>query len=94
MTTFCVIHVNHFSRKGQGRRRNNNLQTTKGFLNVAIWENICGHDMQLLKEFPLFPHGPSTRLRTSSLRLHFTPAFENFGLRIFGFNIKMLENLQ
>ena len=63
----------------------NTPQTAKGFLNVAIWEEICGHDMESLKQFPLFPHRPSRRLRTSSLRLHFTPEFENFGLRIFGF---------
>ena len=56
-----------------------------GSLNVEIWEDICGHDMQSLKEFPLFPHAPSTRLRISSLHLHFRPEFENFGVRIFGF---------
>jgi len=60
-------------------------QTTKGFLNVAIWEEICGHQMRSLKEFPLFPHGPSKRLRTSSLWLHFPQELEDFGLRIFGF---------
>ena len=56
-----------------------------GSLNVDIWEGICGHDMLSLKEFPLFPHEPSTRLQTSSLRLYFRPEFENFGVRIFGF---------
>lgn len=57
-------------------------------LNVAIWEDMCGFEMLTLKEFPLFPHGPTTRLRTSRLRMHFASSptkFENFGLRIFGF---------
>ena len=58
---------------------------TENYLNVAIWEEICGHEMRTLKEFPVFPHGPSTRLRTQKLRLNFTPEFEDFGLRIFGF---------
>ena len=58
---------------------------TQEYLNVAIWEEICGHDMRTLKEFPVFPHGPSTRSRTQTLRLNFTPEFEDFGLRIFGF---------
>lgn len=57
----------------------------KGFLNVAIWEDMCGDEMLSLKEFPLFPHGPSTRLRTSSLQMYFTRRFQNFGLRIFGY---------
>ena len=56
-----------------------------GSLNVDIWEDICGHKMQSLKHFPLFPHWPSTRLRTSDLQLHFRPEFEHFGLRIFGY---------
>lgn len=56
-----------------------------GFLNVAIWEDMCGDDMLSLKEFPLFPHGPSTRQRTSRLQMYFTRQFENFGLRIYGF---------
>ena len=57
----------------------------KGFLNVAIWEDMCGDEMLSLKEFPLFPHGPSTRLRTSRLQMHFTRQFQNFGLRINGY---------
>lgn len=62
-----------------------NEQTSEGGLNVAIWEDICGFDMLSLKEYPLFPHGPSKRLRTSRLRMHFAQKFNNFGLRIFGF---------
>lgn len=64
---------------------NFNKQTSEGGLNVAIWEDICGYEMLSLKEYPLFPHGPSKRLRTSRLRMHFAEKFENFGLRIFGF---------
>ena len=91
--------VLHFQRKERGVNQGDKIivpsripktfvitrGTAKGFLNVAIWEEICGHEMQSLKAFPLFPHGPSRRLRTSSLRLHFKPEFEDFGLRIFGF---------
>ena len=54
-------------------------------LNVAIWEDMCGFEMLSLKAYPLFPHGPTKRLRTSSLRMRFVDKFENFGLRIFGF---------
>ena len=64
---------------------NKQPRTTNGFLNIAIWEDICGYEILSLKEFPLFPHGPSTRLTTSSLRMNFKREFENFGLRIFGF---------
>ena len=89
---YAVIHfspkehvVQHGDKKLSSPPFVNTPQSAEGFLNVAIWEEICGHEMQTLKEFPVFPHGPSTRLLTSSLRLKFTPEFENFGLRIFGF---------
>ena len=59
--------------------------SSSGALNVEIWKDICGHKMQSLKHFPLFPHRPSTRLRTSALQLYFRQEFENSGLRIFGF---------
>lgn len=57
----------------------------KAVLTVEIWKDICGYEMHSLKEFPLFPNGPSIRLTTSTLRMHFQRDFENFGLRIFGF---------
>ena len=60
-------------------------QLTNGFLNVAVWKEICGDDMRTLKELPVFHYGPSTRLRTASLRLNFKPEFEHFGLRVYGF---------
>lgn len=60
-------------------------QTGKGFLNLAIWEEICGHQIQSLKEFPLFPHGPTSRLLVPKFRLRFAQNFKDFGLRIFGF---------
>ena len=60
-------------------------QPAEGRLNVSVWEDICGYELLSLKEFPLFPHAPSTLLTTSSLRIHFREGFENFGLRIFGF---------
>lgn len=63
----------------------NGFEPNEGGLNVAIWEDICGFEMLSLKEYPLFPHGPSKRLRTSRLRMNFAKTFENFGLRIFGF---------
>ena len=61
------------------------LPKREGFLSVDIWEEICGYEMESLKQFPLFPQGPSKRLRTPRLRLNFTTEFEDFGLRIFGF---------
>ncbi|KAJ7387257.1 B4galnt3p [Desmophyllum pertusum] len=61
------------------------VETARGFLNVAIWEDICGYKMLSLKEYPLFPHGPTARVRTSTLRMYFRRRVENFGLRIFGF---------
>ena len=51
--------------------------SSSGALNVEIWKDICGHKMQSLKHFPLFPHRPSTRLRTSALQLHFRQELEN-----------------
>ena len=59
--------------------------SSSGALNVEIWKDICGHKMQSLKHFPLFPHRPSTRLRTSALQLYFRQELENSGLRIFGY---------
>ena len=59
--------------------------SSSGALNVEIWKDICGHKMQSLKHFPLFPHRPSIRLRTSALQLCFRQEWENSGLRIFGF---------
>ena len=77
-----ILTVIFFSRKEHGIT---SRPTAKGFLNVDIWEEICGYQMQSLKEFPLFPHGPSKRLRTSSLQFRFTQDLEDFGVRIFGF---------
>ena len=80
--TSVVFLKNRKSRRDGGNIYN---KFPNGFLNVAIWEDMCGDEMLSLKEFPLFPHGPSTRLRTSSLRMYFTRQFDNFGLRIYGF---------
>ena len=82
---FVVIHFTRDRKEDDNRFEVKHSNSFDGFLNVAIWEDICGHEMQSLKEFPLFPSGPSKRLRTSSLRLHFKQEFENFGLRIYGF---------
>lgn len=63
----------------------NYVGASQGFLNVAIWTGICGDDVKSLKEFPLFPHGPTKRMLTPGLRLHFARELQDFGLRIFGF---------
>ena len=88
-----VVYVGFIVHKGDKPRRGSEVPVfpplishqRAGPLNVDIWEDICGHKMQSLKHFPLFPHWPSTRLRTSDLQLHFRPEFEHFGLRIFGY---------
>lgn len=83
---FAIVVVTFLRNSKKGRDGGLvNSSFPKGFLNVAIWEDMCGDEMLSLKEFPLFPHGPSTWLRTSSLRMHFTRRFQNFGLRIFGY---------
>lgn len=81
-TTRTIDHTFRISNRAE---LNFSKQTSEGGLNVAIWEDVCGSEMLSLKEYPLFPHGPSTRLRTPSLRMQFAEKFENFGLRIFGF---------
>ena len=96
ITTFSIIHITRkkhdtywlekiFHPNSDRSQFISPQQTAKGLLNVAIWEEICGYQIESLKKFPLFPHGPSTRLQTSSLRLHFTSEFENFGLQVSGF---------
>ncbi len=82
-TISAVVFLNNRKKRRDGG--NFNKKFPNGFLNVAIWEDMCGDEMLSLKEFPLFPHGPSTRLRTSRLRMYFTRQFDNFGLRIYGF---------
>lgn len=83
---FIVIHFTRDRKEDDNRfELSSSSNSHESFLNVAIWEDICGNEMQSLKEFPLFPSGPSKRLRTSSLQLHFKQEFENFGLRIYGF---------
>ena len=91
---FLTYAVINYSLKGLSKgsevltlstHQNDKGSPSTGYLSVDVWADICGHDMQSLKEFPLFPHGPSTRLRTSSLQLYFRPEFENVGVRIFGF---------
>ncbi|XP_022808599.1 N-acetyl-beta-glucosaminyl-glycoprotein 4-beta-N-acetylgalactosaminyltransferase 1-like [Stylophora pistillata] len=61
------------------------LVTGEGRLNVSVWEEICGNELISLKEFPLFPHAPTSRRSTSTLRIRLKQNLENFGLRIFGF---------
>ena len=75
-------------------RKSSKLSTTEsnvdeklgeGRLNVSVWEEICGYELMSLKEFPLFPHSPTSRRSTSTLRLRFKQNLANVGLRIFGF---------
>ena len=80
--TFVLVNL---TSKLQQRTIEVPFMPSAGSLNVDVWNEICGHNMLSLKQFPLFPHGPSARLQTPNLRLYFRPQSENFGLRIFGF---------
>ena len=54
-----------------------------GNLNLHVWRDLCGRDVDRLRETPLFPHHPNERL---FLRNFDTSRKENsYGQRIFGF---------
>jgi hypothetical protein len=56
-----------------------------GKLNVHVWEEICGHDLNSLKNHVLFPKFPSRRFYTSTtLFTHGTRNYD-YGERIFGY---------
>lgn len=57
----------------------------RGILNHHVWENVCSHQVESLREFILYPQTPSKRrsLSTSSTKLGGNG--NNFGERIFGF---------
>ena len=60
------------------------LEVTYGKLNVHIWEEICGNDVNSLINHMLFPQFPSRRFYTRTTRFSHVIGNFNYGERIFG----------
>ncbi|XP_028400557.1 beta-1,4-N-acetylgalactosaminyltransferase 3-like isoform X2 [Dendronephthya gigantea] len=60
-------------------------EVTYGKLNVHIWGEICGNDLNSLKNHVLFPKFPSRRLYTKTTRFQHGTGNYDYGERIFGF---------
>lgn len=59
------------------------MQGKSGVLNLHVWDEICGDNLQTLRHFPLFPNMPAKRALQSALSI--SQFGENYGFRIFGF---------
>ena len=60
-----------------------NSSNIPGVLNLHVWNDLCGLDVDRLRETPLFPRFPNERL---FLRSFLTVRdFDSYGQRIFGF---------
>lgn len=55
-----------------------------GFLNLHIWDSVCGDEVQSLKEFILFPSAPRFRFLVNKFETKGIN-MNDIGLRIFGF---------
>ena len=60
-------------------------RTSVGSLNVHMWSEICGMDVDVLKNWPHFPYFPDKRSFISEFRKTQLLDVENSGERIFGF---------
>ncbi|XP_068759549.1 beta-1,4-N-acetylgalactosaminyltransferase 3-like [Montipora capricornis] len=63
-----------------------NFNTTihiPGNLNLHVWNDLCGLDVDRLRETPLFPHHPNERLFLRNFDTSLDG--DNYGQRIFGF---------
>ena len=54
-----------------------------GVLNLHVWNDLCGLDVDRVRETPLFPHHPHERLFLRSFGT--SREEDNYGQRIFGF---------
>jgi len=60
-----------------------NSSNIPGVLNLHVWNDLCGLDVDRLRETPLFPRYPHERLFLRSF--HTVRDFDGYGQRIFGF---------
>ena len=60
-----------------------NSTNIPGFLNLHVWNDLCGLDIDRLRETPLFPLYPHQRFLLS--RFQTTRNFDSYGQRMFGF---------
>ena len=60
-----------------------NSSNIPGVLNLHVWNDLCGFDVDRLRETPLFPRYPHERLLLRSFQT--LRDYDNYGQRIFGF---------
>ena len=60
-----------------------NSTNIPGVLNLHVWNDLCGLEVDQLRETPLFPRHPHERLFLR--RFQATRNFDSYGQRIFGF---------
>ena len=61
----------------------NSSRNIPGVLNLHVWNDLCGLDVDRLRETPLFPRYPHERLFLRSF--HTVRDYDSYGQRIFGF---------
>ena len=64
-----------------------------GKLNVHIWEEICGEDLNSLKNHILFPNFPSRRIYTKTTEFTYGKGNYAYGERIFGYILPKFTGL-
>ena len=60
-----------------------NSSNIPGVLNLHVWNDLCGVDVDRLRETPLFPRYPHERLLLRSFQT--VRDYDSYGQRIFGF---------
>lgn len=63
----------------------------RGVLNLHVWKDLCGLDVDSLRKTPLFPHHPHERLFIKNFDT--TRQEDNYGQRIFGFIVPKVSGL-
>ena len=70
---------------GERKVQQHGFLTSTGSLNVHMWSEICGMDVNILRNWPLFPYFPDKRSFISEFRKTQVLNMKDNGERIFGF---------
>ena len=70
---------------GERKVQQHGSLTSTGSLNVHMWSEICGMDVNILRNWPLFPYFPDKRSFISEFRKTQVLNMKDNGERIFGF---------
>lgn len=86
-----MVTVDDFSREAVNFSDAKFNGSIRGVLNLHVWKDLCGLQVDSLRETPLFPHHPHERLFLKNFGT--SRQEENYGQRIFGFIVPKVSGL-